>query len=214
MGMVAGGFAARLNMPARLLAPKPLHLSHAAAATVPVAFTTAELAFRLACLAARRPGADSRGQWRCRLGRRPVRPAAEGEEIFATASVAKQAYVRSLGVGHVYDSRSTEFAGDILADTGRAGVDVVLNSLTGEGSSRQRCRHLVRGGRFVEIAKRDIWPVERMAAGPPRRGLPRAGGRSPGGGVPRRCLRRAGGADGAFDAGRVAAPAADGVPRA
>ena len=57
----------------------------------------------------------------------------QGAEVFATASAAKQGYLRSLGVRHVYDSRSTNFARRVLAETGGAGVDVVLNSLTGEG---------------------------------------------------------------------------------
>ena len=59
-------------------------------------------------------------------------------------------------------SRTTDFADQILADTGGEGVDVVLNSLTsglhrGDGAGD-------RGRRFAEIAKRDIWTAEQMAA--------------------------------------------------
>ena len=48
------------------------------------------------------------------------------------------------------------------ADDGR-GVDVVLNSLAGDGS-RPASRCLAEHGRFLEIGKRDIWSAERFAA--------------------------------------------------
>jgi NADPH:quinone reductase-like Zn-dependent oxidoreductase len=51
-----------------------------------------------------------------------------GATVFATASSYKRATLRKLGVEHVYDSRSTDFADQILKDTGGSGVDVVLNS--------------------------------------------------------------------------------------
>ena len=72
-----------------------------------------------------------------------------------------------MGVQHVYDSRSTDFADQILADTGGAGVDVVLNSLTNEGFIEATVRATAQGGRFAEIAKRDIWTREQMAAARP-----------------------------------------------
>jgi NADPH:quinone reductase-like Zn-dependent oxidoreductase/acyl carrier protein len=81
---------------------------------------------------------------------------AAGAEVFATAgSDEKRALLRAQGVQHVFDSRSTSFADDILAATGGEGVDVVLNSLTGE--LLQRSLELLRpGGRFVEIGKAEI----------------------------------------------------------
>ena len=87
-----------------------------------------------------------------------------GAIVFATASAYKRATLRAMGVEHVYDSRSTDFADQILADTGGAGVDVVLNSLTGEGFVAATVRATAPNGRFVEIAKRDIWTAEQMAA--------------------------------------------------
>ena len=68
---------------------------------------------------------------------------------------------------YVYDSRSTDFADQILADTDGAGVDVVLNSLTNEGFVEATVRATARNGRFAEIAKRDIWTREQMAAARP-----------------------------------------------
>ena len=46
---------------------------------------------------------------------------------------------------------------------GNRGVDVVLNSLTGEGYVEASLGALGRGGRFVEISKREIWSEREMA---------------------------------------------------
>ena len=57
---------------------------------------------------------------------------AAGAEIFATAgSPARRQLLRDMGIEHVYDSRSTEFAEQIRRDTDGYGVDIVLNSLPG-----------------------------------------------------------------------------------
>lgn len=79
-----------------------------------------------------------------------------GAEIFATAgSEAKRAHLRSLGVKHVYDSRTLAFADAIRAATAGRGVDVVLNALAGE-FLRQSLALLAPYGRFIEIGKQDI----------------------------------------------------------
>ena len=88
---------------------------------------------------------------------------AAGAEVFATASAPKQAYLRSLGVEHIYDSRQTKFGEEILADTGGEGIHVVLNSLTSEGFIDASLACLAEGGRFVELARRDILSYEEMA---------------------------------------------------
>lgn len=90
-----------------------------------------------------------------------------GAEVFATASTFKRATLRKLGVKYVYDSRTTDFADQILADTDGAGVDVVLNSLTSEGFIEATLRATAKNGRFAEIAKRDIWTTEQMAQSRP-----------------------------------------------
>ena len=40
-----------------------------------------------------------------------------GAQVFTTASAPKQAYLRSLGVEHVFDSRQTAFGKEILEIT-------------------------------------------------------------------------------------------------
>ena len=90
-----------------------------------------------------------------------------GAEVFATAgSPEKRAFLRSLGVAHVMDSRSTRFAQQIREETAGAGVDVVLNSLTGDFIDKSFSL-LRAGGRFVEIGKTDIRDAERVAKAAP-----------------------------------------------
>ena len=101
-------------------------------------------------------------------GWRPSRwPSGAVPTVFATASTYKRATLRKLGVKYVYDSRTTDFADQILADTDGAGVDVVLNCLTSEGFIEATLRATAQNGRFAEIAKRDIWTPEQMAEARP-----------------------------------------------
>ena len=129
-GFMQGAFSSRFNVP--VLAPIPDGLSAVAAATIPAAALTARLAFDWAQL---QPGdrvlihAASGG-----VGLAAIQMAQQqGAIVFATASTYKRATLRKMGVKYVYDSRTTDFADQILADTDGAGVDVVLNSLTNEG---------------------------------------------------------------------------------
>ncbi len=74
-----------------------------------------------------------------------------GAELLATAgSERKRAFLRSLGVKRVYDSRSREFAEEISD-----GVDIVLNSLAGEAID-DGLALLRAGGRFIELGKTDL----------------------------------------------------------
>ncbi|PRC43139.1 polyketide synthase, partial [Mycobacterium sp. ITM-2017-0098] len=165
-GSMQGAFASRFNVPDQFLAPIPDGVSAVEAATIPAAALTVRLSFDWAQL---KPGdkvlihAASGG-----VGLAAVQMAQQcGAEVFATASTFKRATLRRLGVKYVYDSRTTEFADLILADTGGAGVDVVLNSLTGEGFIDATLKATAQNGRFAEIAKRDIWSTEQMAQARP-----------------------------------------------
>ncbi|MEZ0364244.1 sulfolipid-1 biosynthesis phthioceranic/hydroxyphthioceranic acid synthase [Mycobacterium sp. pUA109] len=96
---------------------------------------------------------------------------AAGAEIFATAgSEGRRQVLHDMGVEHVYDSRSLEFADLIRADTDGYGVDIVLNSVTG-AAQRAGLELLSFGGRFVEIGKRDIYGDTRVGLFPFRRNL-------------------------------------------
>ena len=94
-----------------------------------------------------------------------------GAQIFATAgSPERRALLHDMGIEHVYDSRSTEFAEQIRRDTDGYGVDIVLNSVTG-AAQRAGFELLAIGGRFVEIGKRDIYGDTRLGLFPFRRNL-------------------------------------------
>ncbi|CDP86777.1 beta-ketoacyl synthase [Mycolicibacterium farcinogenes] len=165
-GSMQGAFSSRFNVPAQFLAPIPDGVSAVEAATIPAAALTVRLSFDWAQL---KPGdkvlihAASGG-----VGLAAVQMAQQcGAEVYATASTFKRATLHKLGVKHVYDSRTTDFADQILADTDGAGVDVVLNSLTSEGFIEATLKATARNGRFAEIAKRDIWSAEQMAEARP-----------------------------------------------
>lgn len=92
-------------------------------------------------------------------------------EIFATAgSEQRRQLLRDMGIEHVYDSRSVEFADLIRRDTDGYGVDIVLNSVVG-AAQRAGVELLAFGGRFVEIGKRDIYGDTRLGLFPFRRNL-------------------------------------------
>lgn len=92
-------------------------------------------------------------------------------EIFATAgSDDRRELLRDMGIEHVYESRSTEFADQIRRDTDGAGVDIVLNSLTG-AAQRAGLEVLSIGGRFVEIGKHDVYANSQVGLFPFRRNL-------------------------------------------
>jgi polyketide synthase 3/4 len=96
---------------------------------------------------------------------------AAGAEVFATAgSPERRQLLRDMGIEHVYDSRSTDFADEIRSDTAGYGVDVVLNSLPGAAQSAG-LELLSFGGRFIEIGKRDIYGDTRLGLFPFRRNL-------------------------------------------
>jgi polyketide synthase 5 len=96
---------------------------------------------------------------------------AAGAEIFATAgSEQRRELVRDMGIEHVYDSRSLEFADLIRSDTDGYGVDIVLNSVIG-AAQRAGLELLAFGGRFIEIGKRDIYGDTRLGLFPFRRNL-------------------------------------------
>jgi acyl transferase domain-containing protein/thioesterase domain-containing protein/NADP-dependent 3-hydroxy acid dehydrogenase YdfG/acyl carrier protein len=156
-GVVPYAFASHARTADYALVQKPKSMDHDAACTIPVTFLTAY--YGLVRLAQLQPGervlihAGAGG-----VGLAAIQIAQQiGAEVFATAgSEAKRDFLRSLGVEYVYSSRSTAFAEEILADTDRQGVDVVLNSLPGEAITKSLA--ILRAyGRFLEIGKTDIY---------------------------------------------------------
>ncbi len=94
-----------------------------------------------------------------------------GAEVFATAgSPEKREFLSSLGIDHVMDSRSLDFADEIMAATDGEGVDLVLNSLAGEAIAKG-ISVLRPFGRFIEIGKRDIYANTRVGLRPFRHNI-------------------------------------------
>ena len=166
VGLAFGTFASEVVTQVDMVARAPEDIPVTALATIPTAFTSAQLSYDLSGLRAGErvlihAGAGGVGLAAIQLAQ------AAGAEVFATASAPKQAYLRSLGVRHVFDSRQTHFGEQIFEATGGEGVDVVLNSLTGEGFIDTSLSCLAHGGRFVELARVGILTPEEMAAARP-----------------------------------------------
>ncbi|MGW1738581.1 type I polyketide synthase [Nocardia sp. NPDC001965] len=166
-----GSLGTHLTVSAAHIVPKPENLGFDAAGSVPIVFLTAWYALHeLARVNAGERVLIHAGTGGTGLAAIQIARAA-GAEIFATAgSPAKRDLLRSLGVREVFDSRSMDFADRIRAATDGAGVDIVLNSLAGEGAARSLAC-LAPYGRFVELGKRDLLQDRRMGLRPFLRNL-------------------------------------------
>ena len=171
LAMAPGAFGSHATLPSTLVARKPTGVSFEEAATLPVAFLTAWYALHE--LARLRPGESVLIQAAAGgVGLAAVQIAQHlGAEIFATAgSPEKRAFLHSLGLRHVMDSRSLAFADEVRAFTAGRGVDVVLNSLSGEAIAKGiDC--LAPRGRFLEIGKRDLFQNTKLGLRPFRNNL-------------------------------------------
>ncbi|WP_018262854.1 type I polyketide synthase [Methylobacterium sp. WSM2598] len=164
------GFATHVVVPEMVVAPAPKGIGLQAAATTPVAFLTAY--YGLVTLARIKAG-----EWVLvhggagGVGLAALQIAASrGARVIATAgSTEKRALVKALGAEHVLDSRSLAFVDEIRRITGD-GVDVVLNSLSGEAMERS-LNVLKPFGRFVELGKRDYVANTHIGLRPFRRNL-------------------------------------------
>ncbi len=151
--------------------PKPPELSFAAAATIPAAFYTAYHA--LIELAQIQPGervlihgaAGGVGIAAIQIAQHA------GAEVYATAgNEEKRDFVRLLGADHVFNSRTLDFADDIMRATNGEGIDVVLNSLAGEAVTKN-LEILRPFGRLLELGKRDFYENNRIGLRPFRHNI-------------------------------------------
>ena len=171
-GLCADGcWGTFLTCDARLAVALPAGLSDGPAAAVTTAHATAYYGLHELARVKRgdkvliHSGTGGVGQAAIAIAR------AAGAEVFATAgSEQRRQLLRDMGIEHVYDSRSLEFADLIRSDTEGYGVDIVLNSVTG-AAQRAGLELLAFGGRFVEIGKRDIYGDTRLGLFPFRRNL-------------------------------------------
>ncbi|HTF55442.1 MAG TPA: SDR family NAD(P)-dependent oxidoreductase [Pseudonocardia sp.] len=159
LGMFPAALGSSAVADARWLAPVPRDWSFTEAASVPVVFLTAFYALRdLAGLQAGdrvvvHAAAGGVGMAAVALARH------WGAHVLATASPAKQPFLRELGIdpADIASSRNAEFERMFGC------ADVVLDSLAGELVDAS-LRLLRRGGRFIEMGKTDIRDPARIAA--------------------------------------------------
>ncbi|MGY4648902.1 fatty-acid--AMP ligase [Mycobacterium sp. URHB0021] len=142
--------------------------SFAQAASVPTAFLTAYIALvELAGLSAGQrvlihAGAGGVGQAAIQIATHL------GAEVFATAHPNKHHVLDDLGVdrGHIASSRTLDFVDTFRDATHGEGMDVVLDSLSGDFVDAS-LQLLPRGGRFIELGKTDIRLADDVAAAHP-----------------------------------------------
>ncbi|KKD37619.1 SDR family NAD(P)-dependent oxidoreductase, partial [Limnoraphis robusta] len=161
IALAPGSFSQYVTVNAQLVTLKPVHLSFEEAATIPANFITAYYALHhLAKISEGdkvliHSAAGGTGMAAVKIAQ------AVGAEVFATASSSKWEFLKSLGIKHIMNSRTLEFADDIMRQTQNQGVDIVFNSLSGEFIPKS-LSILKENGRFIEIGKREIWSLTQV----------------------------------------------------
>ncbi|KAJ6023925.1 Acyl transferase/acyl hydrolase/lysophospholipase [Penicillium herquei] len=93
----------------------------------------------------------------------------KGAEVYATAGTPEKREFLKTQFGipeeRIFSSRTKAFAEQILAYTGGKGMDVILNSLTGDLLD-ESWRIVADGGTMVEIGKKDILDRSSLAMAP------------------------------------------------
>ncbi|RYP67181.1 hypothetical protein DL771_007409 [Monosporascus sp. 5C6A] len=157
--MFPGSFANRIQVPWQVAHAIPDALGFNEAATLPVAYLTAlHGLFDLGNL---------------RRGQRVLIHSATG----GVGNAAAQLYFRTAGTDekrqflqnrysipadHIFSSRTTDFEHKIMQLTNGLGVDVILNSLTGD-LLEASWNIVANGGTMVEIGKKDIMERNRLS---------------------------------------------------
>jgi acyl transferase domain-containing protein/acyl carrier protein len=163
VAIAEGCFAEYALTRAELVAVRPSNLTVEEAASIPVNFLTAQYALEEVAGVSRgervliHAAAGGTGLAAVQVARRA------GAEVWGTASVGKWEVLREAGVRECLNSRTLEFAGEVMRRSGGEGVDVVLNSLAGEFIPRSLSL-LRAGGRFLEIGKTGVWSAAEAEA--------------------------------------------------
>ncbi|WQF90302.1 Putative Acyl transferase domain superfamily, quinone oxidoreductase/zeta-crystallin, thiolase [Colletotrichum destructivum] len=149
----------RMRVPRDLLARIPDSMSFEEAASIPVVFVTAYFClYEVARLKAGETilvhaAAGGTGQAVIQLAKHL------GAEVYATVSSREKRTLLmdeyGLAEDHIFSSRDLSFADGVMRMTDGKGVDVIVNSLSGE-ALRASFGCIAMFGRFVEIGKRDI----------------------------------------------------------
>ncbi|WP_208341233.1 type I polyketide synthase [Aetokthonos hydrillicola] len=158
IALVQGSFSQYVTAKTALVTHKPEDMSFEEAATIPVAFLTVCSSLLNVEIS---PGdrvlvhAASGGVGLAAIQLLQL----AGAEIFATASPQKWEFLQSLGIEHIMNSRTLDFADEIMEKTNGEGVDVVINSLNGDFIPKT-LSILREKGCFLEIGKNGVWTPE------------------------------------------------------
>ena len=146
-----GGHATIVNIPADLLVEKPDFISHVEAASLPVAYLTADYSLKLAELKEGekiliQTAASSTGLIAIQLAKQ------KNAKIYATTgSQEKIDFLHQLGIKDVINYHTQDFEALIKKETNGEGVDIVLNMLSGD-AVQKGINLLASGGRYIELA--------------------------------------------------------------
>ncbi|MCL2929917.1 MAG: SDR family NAD(P)-dependent oxidoreductase [Trichodesmium sp. MAG_R01] len=157
IAMAQGSFSQYVTVNASYVVPKPENITFAEAASIPANFLTAYYALHHIAKITKgeriliHAAAGGTGMAAVQIAQKA------GAEVFATASPPKWETLRQMGVKYIMNSRTVEFAEQVMEFTQGQGVDIVLNSLTSGDFVSKGLSVVSPQGRFVEIAKRGVW---------------------------------------------------------
>lgn len=151
MGEKMGGQKGIVNTSEKLVVKKPKNLSHEEACAFPIVYITMHHVFERAGIKKGekvliQTAAGGTGLIAVQMAK------LVGAKIFATAgSDNKIEYLRSLGVKNLINYRNEDFEDRVMKMTDGKGVDVVINTLSGD-AIQKGINILAPGGRYMEIA--------------------------------------------------------------
>ncbi|MBE9216664.1 SDR family NAD(P)-dependent oxidoreductase [Plectonema cf. radiosum LEGE 06105] len=163
IALAPSSFSQFVTTDARMVVLKPQNLSFEEAATIPANFLTAYYALnKIAKISTGKrvlihAAAGGTGMAAVKIAQ------LVGAEVFATASLSKWEKLEAMGIKrqHIFNSRTLDFADEIMMVTQGEGVDIVLNSLSGDFIDKG-FSVLKADGCFLEIGKRDVWSLEQV----------------------------------------------------
>jgi acyl transferase domain-containing protein/NADPH:quinone reductase-like Zn-dependent oxidoreductase/acyl carrier protein len=153
MGLGVNCFANYVTLDERVLARKPEKINFEDAATIPLAFLSAYYALN-------RSAKIQKGERVLihtaagGVGLAAVQVAlAAGAEVLVTAGTPeKRDFLKSMGINYVGDSRTLNFAEEVMSFTNGEGVDVILNTLAENTLEKNMAVLKPVTGRFIDLS--------------------------------------------------------------
>ncbi len=171
VGMAPYCFRSYVTVHRDMVFRKPDTMSHVEAATLPTVFLTTHYAINELARMEKgesiliHAGTGGVGQAGIQIAKHL------GLTIFSTAGTPeKRQLLTDMGVDYVLDSRTLEFADEIMRITDGEGVDAVLNSLAGDFIPKN-FSVLKTFGRYMEIGKVDVYGNSKIGLEPLRNNI-------------------------------------------